>query len=66
MANLVTLTVQYTTDKTRSELINLDQVFGVVDAPNGIGSILYFGVNRPEVRVTENIKEVREKMKEGN
>lgn len=65
MATFALLTVQYTTDKTRPELINLDQVVRIIDAPGGKGSTLYFGVSGPEIRVTEGIAEIQGKLAGG-
>jgi hypothetical protein len=62
MKNLVLLTVQYTIDKTRPELINLRHVFRVIDSPGGKGSTLYFGVNGPEMKITETISELQQKI----
>jgi hypothetical protein len=62
MTKFIFLTVQYTTEKTREELINVGHVYRVIDSPNGKGATLYFGVSGPEIKVTETVKDVYNKI----
>jgi hypothetical protein len=62
MATLVLLTVHYAADKTRTELINIDQVVRIIDSPKGTGSALYFGVSGPEIVVAESISEIQQQL----
>jgi hypothetical protein len=62
MATLLLLNVQYAVGKTRTELINLDQVVRIIEPASGKGSLLYFGVSGPEISVVETISEIQEQL----
>jgi hypothetical protein len=62
MATFVHLTVKFTLEKSRAELINLDKVVRIIDAPNGKGCTLYLGVDGPEIRVAESSAEILQKL----
>jgi H+/Cl- antiporter ClcA len=62
MQQFILLNVQFSTGRTRTELINADKISRIIESPAGNGSSIFFGVEGPAIQVTETIGEILHKL----